>query len=198
MKIICQDRQSRMVSSGSSGRVVNAISVDIDRLLGPKTLEQLRTLEQQISQKLQSNEPIDVEYWEQLLRNIGVYKAKAELKGFYKSVVDSRLQVLRGQQIDEAELVKEKLSLLLGNPAMRNNASFVEEESGAIVDVPLRPILYSKVLDPEPLLKIRAEDKGLDVVGESDFMDKIVAYQGISQESMTVLIFLRLWSGERF
>ncbi|MCJ1438490.1 hypothetical protein MMC27_007880 [Xylographa pallens] len=173
MKIICQDRQSRMGPSGSSGRVVNAISMDINRLLGPKTLEQLRTLEQQISQKLQSNEPIDVEYWEQLLRNIAVYKAKAELKRFYKSVVASRLQVLRGQQVEEAELVKEKLSILLGNPATRNKASFMEEASEDIVETPLPPILYSKVLDPEPLLKIRTEDKGLDVVGESNVMDKI-------------------------
>ncbi|MCJ1402060.1 hypothetical protein MMC11_005279 [Xylographa trunciseda] len=173
MKIICQDRRSRMAPSGPSSLVVGAVSVDVDRLLGPKTLEQLRTLEQQIMQKLQSNESIDVEYWEQLLRNIAVYKAKAELKNFYKSVIDSRLQVLRRQQIEEAELVEGKLSLLLGNPTSMTEASFVEKGTEDLVEVPLRPILYSKALDPEPLLKIRPEDRGLDVVGEFDFLDKI-------------------------
>ena len=108
-----------------------------------------------------------------------MYKAKAELKRFYKSVVDSRLQVLRWQQIEEAELVKEKLSILLGNPATRNKACFMEEVSEDIVEVPLRPILYSKVLDPEPLLKIRTEDKDLEVVGEFEVMDKIVGMEDI-------------------
>ena len=179
MKIICHDRRSRMTSSQSSGRAVHAISADIDRLLEPKTLEQLRILERQISQKLQSNEPIDVEYWEQLLQNIAVYKAKAELKRFYKSVVDSRLRVLRGQQVEEAELVKSKLSILLGNSATTHNASFMEEASKDIAEVSLQAILCSKVVDPEPLLKIRIEDKGLDIIGESDFMDKIVGKRDI-------------------
>ena len=163
-----------MAPSGPSGRVVSAVSTDVDRLLGPKTLEQLQTLERQISQKLQSNEPIDVEYWEQLLRNIAVYKAKAELKNFYQSVIDSRLQVLRGQQIEEAALVKEKLSLLLGSSASETNTNFVGEHTEDLAEAPMRSIPYSKVLEPDPLLKIKVEDKGLDVVGEADFVNKIV------------------------
>ncbi|MCJ1286812.1 hypothetical protein MMC26_006158 [Xylographa opegraphella] len=173
VKIICQDRRRRLALSESSGRIINAVSVDVDRLLGPKTIDQLRKLEEQISEKLQSNEPIDVEYWEQLLSNIAVYKAKAELKKFYKSVVDSRLQVLRGQQIEEAELMKAKLSLLLVNLGTKNNTIFTAKAPEHRDEAPLIPILHLKVFDPDPLLKVRVEDKGLDIVGESEFLDKI-------------------------
>lgn len=177
MKIICEDRRSRMKPSTVSGRTVGSVSADVDRLLGPKSLEQLSVLGKQITEKLESNEPIDVEYWEQLLRNIGVYKAKAELKKIYKSVIDSRLQALKEQQVAEAELVREKLSLLseygrnpAGDPV--GNAPLAGS-NGAV----LHSISYSAHVDPEPMLKVRAEDKNLEVVEESEFLSKIVNLQ---------------------
>ena len=44
-------------------------------------------------------------------------------------------------------------------------------------DDQVSPLLkYSRVLDPEPQLKIRVEDKTLDVIEESDFLSKRVSY----------------------
>jgi hypothetical protein len=161
MKVICRDRRTRLAPAGPSGRAVTSVSDDIDQLLGPKTLDQLTSLEAQVKKKLQSNEPIDVEYWEQLLSNIGVNKAKAELKNVYKSVIESRLKVLKEQQIEEAEMVQAKLALLLAR-----------SEGVAAVQ-------YSRAIDPEPQLKIRAEDKSVEVIEESDFLSKIVGFNAI-------------------
>jgi len=157
-----------------SGRIVTSVSADVDRLLGPKSLEQLSVLENQISEKLQSNEPIDVEYWEQLLRNIGVYKAKAELRKIYKSVIDSRLQVLKEQQIAEAELVREKLSLLSKYGGTSDGDKLGNASRGESTRAFLHTISYSVEMDPEPMLKVKAEDKSLDVVEEAEFLGKIV------------------------
>lgn len=137
------------------------MSADVDRLLSPKSLEELEVLESQMTRKLQSNEPIDVEYWEQLLRNVAVYKSRAELKAVYKTIIESRLNDLRQEQRGEASYMKEKLSLLLNN------------SSGALISQ--SPIVgYSRHLDPEPLLKLRTEDKSLDIIDEQAFLDKNV------------------------
>ncbi len=165
LQVICRDHQTRIAPTVSLGRSNDSVTTDVDRLLSPKTLSELLRLEKQVSDKLQSNEPIDVEYWEQLLRDVAVYKSKAELNAVYKSIVESRLSDLRQEQRAEAADVKQKLSLL----------SRGEVTNSAIKDDPL--ISYSRRLDPEPLLKLRAEDKGLDVIEEKDFMDKIVSGQ---------------------
>ena len=174
--VICVERQARFTSTGLSGRNINSVSADVDRLLGPKTLEQLKTLETQITTKLQSNEPIDVEYWEQLLRNISVYKARAELKNVYRAVIDSRLQKLREEQKAEAELVKEKLALLAyHHDGGTQHTGFDLEAMSELKTTPRPSPTYSRHIDPEPLLRIRVEDKVIDVVDESDFMNKIVS-----------------------
>jgi len=164
LKAICNDQQAKMSPSNSQGRASNSVSADIEHLLSPKTLKELETLEKQIAGKLQSNEPIDVEYWEQLLRNVGVYKARAELNAVYITITESRLNDLRQEQRIEAAYVKEKLGLLFDDAGQGSIRATLSAQ---------KPILkYSRQLDPEPLLKLRTEDKALDVLDEKDFMDK--------------------------
>jgi hypothetical protein len=156
MKIICKDRAARLRPSGPAGRGVRAVTADVDKLLAPKSLEQLVGLESQVNKKLQSNEPIDEDYWEQLLSNIGVYKAKAQLKSIYSSVVASKLRKLRAQQVEEAETAK---------------AAFEPTLSKAgTVD---RAVANNTELDPEPLLKVRNEDKAIALLDESVLLGEI-------------------------
>jgi hypothetical protein len=96
-----------------------------------------------------------------------VYKAKAELKKVYKSVIDSRFQALKSQQIAEAEIVKDKLSLLSEYAGSATRAASDHEPNS-------RPIVFAGDIDPESQLKIKTEDKTLDVMDESDFLLKIV------------------------
>lgn len=149
------------------------MSGDIDRLLNSKTLQELSSLDTQVSKKLRSDEPIDIEYWEQLLGSIGVYKARAELDQVYKSIIDSRLIDLREQQVTEATTVKERLALLVFNFAEFSKDSCRSSELVELASV--HPVEHSFALEPEPFLKLRPDDKGHEVVEESAFLDKVVS-----------------------
>ncbi|KAL8941929.1 MAG: hypothetical protein Q9216_001957 [Gyalolechia sp. 2 TL-2023] len=159
LKVICQDYQVVLASIGPKRRAGSSVSAEIDRLLSSKTAAELENLKSQVSKKLQSNEPIDVEYWEQLLGSIVVYSAKAALSKVYKSVIDSRLHEYRRNQSKEAASSKQKLDMLL---------------SSSSTNLPSAPaISYSQQWDPEPSLKLKAEDKSLGAFNENDFMANV-------------------------
>ena len=110
----------------------------------------------QVKKKLDSDDPIDYDYWEQLLRNLRIAKARAKLRRVSQEIVRERLQALRKQQAEAAASVQDKLKEKLGG------ASATE-------------VAYDASLDPQPLLKLRAEDKALVQVDEKHFLDDIVS-----------------------
>ena len=116
----------------------------------------------QVKRKLASDEPIDYDYWEQLLRNLRVWKAKAKLRRVSQDIVKERLQALRKQQAEAAASVQGRLYDLLTHGDDTAEA---------------RPttVAYDAALDPEPLLKLRAEDKALEQVDSQQFLEKIVS-----------------------
>lgn len=160
MKIICRDRQK---TSAPEGRVLSSVAADINRLLSPKTYEQLQALEVQVKRKLNSNEPIDTDYWEELLRSLTVWKARARLRNVYQAVIDERVRDLREQQKEEAESIKAKLAPLA--PVVSGNDQQPESTD---------PDEF-KGLDPDPLLQVRPEDKGLEIMDESAFLRQVVS-----------------------
>lgn len=175
MQIICNDRRQKLKPLDREGRAVSSVASDVDKLLGPKTYEQLEALEKQIRAKLRSNEPIDVDYWEQLLRSLLIFKAKAKLKKVYQSVLDSRLETLRKEQQDAAEVVRTKMQEMLCGPipVMEEGT----ETTAAVSDlVPRQPLFpYHEKYDPDPLLKLHSEDKSVEIEAESVFLQKVVA-----------------------
>jgi hypothetical protein len=134
------------------------VAADINKLLRPKSYEQLQNLETQVKRKLNSNEPIDTDYWEELLRSLTVWKARARLRNVYQSIIDERVRDLRKQQKEEAESIRAKLAPLAAAITAENTANTVEFEG----------------LDPEPLLKVRPEDKVLEIMDESALLDQVV------------------------
>lgn len=158
MRIICRDRQK---ISAPEGRALSSVAADINRLLSPKTYEQLQTLEVQVKRKLNSNEPIDTDYWEELLRSLTVWKARARLRNVYQAVIDERVRDLRKQQQEEAESIREKLAPLA--PVVTGSES-LQNSTGA----------EFQNLDPDPLLQVRPEDKGLEIMDETVFLRQVV------------------------
>ncbi|RDI79843.1 hypothetical protein Vi05172_g10108 [Venturia inaequalis] len=156
IKLLCNDRISKLTNSGPSARGVSNVAADVDRLLGSKTFAELEKLEKQIKGKLRSNEPIDTDYWELLLNSAQVYKARSKLRSMSRAIVDKRLEALRKQQKQEADNVKERLQPMLE----------IAASAGA------RPA-DSASYDPEPLLKVRTEDKGLQSLDEDTFLRSI-------------------------
>ena len=144
--------------------------------MAPKSLEDLNALEKQIDGKLQSREPIDVEYWEQLLRNVAVYKARAELDAVYKSIIESRLDELKHEQREQAAQAKEKLRLILNNVGCTGDVAIgARSPENNVLFERGSEIQYSRELDPEPLLKLHAEEKNLDIIDERAFLERIVS-----------------------
>lgn len=160
MKVICRDRQK---TSAPEGRALSSVAADINRLLSPKTYEQLQNLEVQVRRKLNSNEPIDTDYWEELLRSLTVWKARARLRNVYQAVIDERVRDLRQQQREEAESVREKLAPLAPTIVQGEN----DQDSARSIEF--------EGLDPDPLLQVRAEDKGLEIMDESSLLRQVVS-----------------------
>ena len=144
---------------------MSSVVADINRLLSPKTYEQLETLETQVKKKLNSNEPIDYDYWEELLRSLTVWKARAKLKKVYAAVIEERVRGLRKQQCEEAESVRQKLAPL---------APVIESPSTYLQQVGVMDPEEFEGLDPEPMLHIPPEDKVLQVIDESEFLNRAV------------------------
>lgn len=108
-----------------------------------------------MKKKLDSDEPIDYDYWEQLLHNLRIWKAKAKLRRVSQEIVRERLQALRTRQAEAAASVQEKLQAKLGGTTST-------------------ALAYDASLDPEPSLKLRAEDKALVQVDENKFLEDLV------------------------
>jgi hypothetical protein len=178
MLIICNDRRQKLKPLGPEVRAVSSVSSDVDKIMAPKSYEQLEALEQQIKTKLRTNKDIDVDYWEQMLRSLLIWKAKAKLKKVYQSVLDSRLESLRKQQAEDAQALRGKVQSMLMGPL-----TVVEDSTGDPVSMsaavqntqPQLSLRHSKTMDPEPLLKLRTEDKSLEVADETAFLQKVSA-----------------------
>ncbi|CAE6477152.1 unnamed protein product [Rhizoctonia solani] len=100
MMVVCKHRLDQLHSNTIGNN--NSVESDISALLSGKTPEQLSQLQRQIQSKLSSGEPVDVDYWEGLLKSLLVWKAKAKLKSLHETVVRNRLEQLRKRQRDEA------------------------------------------------------------------------------------------------
>jgi hypothetical protein len=165
MKTIAQGRRQQSQNSKPAARGVSSVATDLDKLLGPKSLEELERLEMQIKAKLSSNEPIDTDYWEHLLGSLLTYKAKAKLRRVTQSVVSARMEGLRKQQAEQARAFKQRLEVeIIDEQANEElgHAQQAHDEAGE-----------RHTLDPEPLLRLRAEDKSLESTTGDEFARSI-------------------------
>ncbi|KAK5091475.1 hypothetical protein LTR05_001658 [Lithohypha guttulata] len=142
LDIICKEQQR-----DTGGRAVRSVSADIDNLLRPKAYEELKKLERQIMRKLDSDEPIDTDYWQQLLDSLLVYKAKAKLKKVYSTVLDGKLRELRNE-----------------------NSLLAEQSKNKILDKCPGLSVYIKDLDPKPLLELGTQDRSTTIIDEKHFL----------------------------
>jgi hypothetical protein len=88
MMVVCKDRLDQLHSTNIGS---NAVESDISALLSGKTYDQLSQLQRQIQAKLSSGEPVDVDYWEGLLKSLLVWKAKVRYKCSFLSNIQLTL-----------------------------------------------------------------------------------------------------------
>lgn len=157
MRIICEDRRQKLQGQGRAGRGINAVASDVDKLLAPKSLNELQALENQIRTKLQSDEDIDVDYWEHLLRSLLSWKARAKLRQVSQSIIDNQRRGHRAQEAQQAEILQKQLTPALALTASGSLDAHAEGD-----------------LDPDAMLRLSAEDKSLALKQEQIFLSQVV------------------------
>lgn len=80
MMVVCKARLDDLRRQASDARrgipADKSVESSITALLADKTYDQLSELQRSIQAKLASGDPVDIDYWEGLLRNLLVWKAK--------------------------------------------------------------------------------------------------------------------------
>ncbi|KAF8897264.1 mid region of cactin-domain-containing protein [Infundibulicybe gibba] len=173
MMVVCKDRLERIKVDERMGfEAAAAVEADISALLSGKTYEQLVSLQRQIQSKLTSGGPIDIDYWEGLLKKLLVWKAKAKLKSLHEVVVRNRLEQLRKKQRDEALQAQEELLAGVARSASKKAGAEVIEpdpsEQDTILVEEMEP--YERVMSP-PLLDITAllpEEREIDIFTQAE------------------------------
>jgi hypothetical protein len=190
MMVVCKDRLETLRNDadqyGRRGPPVHAeVQASIVNLLSGKSHEQLQELQRSIQAKLNSGDPIDTDYWEGLLKNLVVWKAKvsglccasdrllkrlqAKLKALHEIVVRNRLEQLRKRQRDEALQAQVEL---VGTAAQSNTKQWPTEvrvpQSEAMEvdqeDIEVEP--YSRDMSPPvvEIAKLPYEERQFSVV----------------------------------
>lgn len=77
MMVVCKDRLERIKANNRIGfEAAAAVENEVTALLAGKSYDDLASLQRKIQEKLTSGEPIDTDYWENLLQKLLVWKAK--------------------------------------------------------------------------------------------------------------------------
>ncbi|KDQ20702.1 hypothetical protein BOTBODRAFT_50767 [Botryobasidium botryosum FD-172 SS1] len=185
MMVVCKDQLDKLrvversgPEAASAAALANAaVEAEITALLSGKTYDQLVQLQRQIQAKLASGEPVDVDYWEGLLKSLLVWKAKAKLTSLHEVVVQNRLEQLRKRQRDEA--LQAQKELLAGVATSSNNwGGDMRAEAGdsgaADRDVVMAPVEeveeYERGMSPTLIdfSKLPFEERQIEVIDEKE------------------------------
>ncbi|KAG8994531.1 hypothetical protein FRB90_000402 [Tulasnella sp. 427] len=171
-------------ASAAAARASAAVEKEISALLQGRSSEQLNLLQRQVQAKLSSGEPIDTEYWENLLKNIIVWKAKAKLRALHEFVVQNRLEQLRKRQRDEALQAQQELmaGVRRGGPNTKNWGGDMHAEVAA--EAPEDPAQPMEVDDSEPyqremspavfdLTRLPPEERQIEIIDEIEDMRRL-------------------------
>lgn len=202
MIVVAEDALSKMKENEErvrSGGYALSVNQDIHRVLAGKTVSQLSVLQDQIMRKLRSDEPIDVEYWENLLKELVVYKARARLNEMHQEILAARLEQLREKQREEALKVQEELEQVLsmqsaevhgqgvgageGIEAEPVDEEMMEAQDQAFskpvetVKKPSGGLLieeYNRAMSPEPMTTLSREDRELEIVDPIEDLKELI------------------------
>ncbi|EPQ59381.1 hypothetical protein GLOTRDRAFT_55317 [Gloeophyllum trabeum ATCC 11539] len=172
MMVVCKDKLDRIKIDRRMGvEAAAAVEAQVNALLSGKSYDHLVALQKSIQAKLTSGEPVDTDYWENLLKKLLVWKAKAKLKSFHEVVVRNRLEQLRKRQRDEALQAQEELLAGVAHRAMDNEVpapSTAPAEREAVPAEEIEP--YDRSMSP-PLIDITtlpSEERQIDIVTQEE------------------------------
>lgn len=188
MIVVCSSALETLRTERSMGRAAfleqnranEAVKADITNLLRNKSLSELRELQDSVRAKLSSGDPIDVEYWEGLLKELAVWMAKAKLRAMHEVVLRNRLEHLRRRQRDEAVRVQNELA-----DAVEQEEAQAEEEqnagaaSSSTQAEPSTPAVaqdqWDDAMAPRLVTRIPQEDQHLKLVSPEEELRTLVS-----------------------
>ena len=113
--IVCDDR-CRRVRHQDQTHVDPSILADADALLADKSADELLELQTSIRTKMRSGEPLDVEYWDMMLRRIVVWRSVAKLRAVHEKTVQEKIAKRQLEQRCDAERHCAELAEQLDTP----------------------------------------------------------------------------------
>lgn len=143
LQLLCDDRLTTLREG------TTPVQEKIEIMLAPKTLDELTGLRTSVQDKLESGEPIDMEYWLLLLRKIDVYISRAQLRETHKQVLANRIEFLRRKQRDIA-LAHQRTLPTTSGPA---ESTFTPDMEPPTIEERVYPLLPIEdqlpILDPD-------------------------------------------------
>ncbi|CAG8528625.1 3890_t:CDS:10, partial [Acaulospora colombiana] len=180
MIVVCDDKLSELREDEKNlvANVIAPVKDEINNMMAGKTYEQLNKLQAQIQQKLSSKEPVEVEFWEQQLKTLTVWKAKAKLKAMHEIVLHKRLEQLRKKQRQEAIKVQEELEYALASHGIQHVRAEHEGQElpiGEEAEKTPEPMVeeYDRSMSPKPIEKLFREDKQYEIIDPKEDLKKL-------------------------
>lgn len=135
---------SLAVDHATLALVSAAVMIEIHKMMVDKSYFELLELESSVNDKLQSDEPVDIHYWETLNRVLHVFKAKAKIKNIYNNIMTLRLDYLKKQRRNkEMEKLKNELSNNSKEKEPTQDFGIVEDEE-ELAEEERKPIADSR------------------------------------------------------
>lgn len=192
LEALREERSIGISAYQAQTRANAAVKAEITRLLSGKTHDQLVQLQGQVQAKLASGEVIDVDYWEGLLKELVVQKAKAKLRDMHEVVLNNRLEQLRKKQRDEALRYAQEVKNAIHVPITRDEDDDDDDNEQGDEDMEVededaeadaRPGVVSEAWDDkwEPTLhkKIPEECRQCQVVDFAEDRKKLVGVRSL-------------------
>ncbi|KAI9335166.1 mid region of cactin-domain-containing protein [Zopfochytrium polystomum] len=209
MLIVCDDelnRHRKMAADGGKkdrNAAAEVVEVEITKMLSGKSYEQLAQIQTQVERKLSGQDnfkgPIDVEYWEAVMKALVVWRAKARLRDMHKFLLSKRLEQLKAKasskgsgDLSEVEkpVVRLGRSLL---PSSSTSAASAEKAAQALReleetadfdadDAGMRAVQetvegYDGSMSPKLTDEIPLEDTAVDVVDEEYDYEELLSHR---------------------
>lgn len=198
LEILRNERTIGISAFAAQSRASATVKSAITGLLSGKTYEQLVALQGQVQRKLASGEPVDVEYWEGLLKELIVWKAKGKLRDMHEVTLNNRLEQLRRKQRDEAVRYKDQMKHALNIPAALaggDQDEDMEEEEQDVVDVEKEVVVeaWDESLEPVSMTRVPEEFRTYEIVQDSEARAKLVCtlLSSVVAARLTILIPVR-------
>ncbi len=191
MLIVCDDKLEELKEeqdNAAGTTTANNVRQDpeergrINTMLASKSTDELQQLQDQVRAKLASGEPVDVEYWERVLKSIVVWRAKARLRDMHEAVLSNRLEYLRRKQRDEATRQQQELIAQTGLDSEEEDQDTLDQQNAARADAEAEEAELDALYDPDEMetapidpSKLSYEDRRLPMKTLREDLEELVA-----------------------